>query len=146
MKLVDANILICAWDLNSPHHIVCKNWLERHLNSPRKLGIPWNSALAFTRIVSNPRIYERPVSTAAAWEQVREWLEVDSVFVPEPMKDHALIVHHILSSTRLFANDLPDVHLVALAIEHGLVLCSTDADFSKYRDITWENPLDSRQF
>lgn len=144
MRLVDANILIYAWDLNSPYHAVCRGWLEQHLNSPRKLGIPWNSALAFTRIVSNPRIYEKPVSPAAAWGQVMEWLAIDSVFIPEPMKDHAAIVRHILDSTRLSAKDLPDVHLAALAMEHGLILCSTDTDFLKYRDISLENPLNSR--
>jgi len=31
---------------------------------------------------------------------------------------------------------------VTLAIEHGLILCSTDSDFAKYKDITWENPLE----
>ena len=142
MKLVDANILIYAWDLNSPHHPACKTWLEQHLNSRRKFGIPWASALAFSRIVSNPRIYERPATTHTAWQQVRQWLAVDSVFIPEPMDDHAAIIAHILGSTALSANDLPDVHLAALAIEHGLVLCSTDSDFAKYKDLVRENPLE----
>ena len=31
--------------------------------------------------------------------------------------------------------------LAALAIEHGLVLCSTDGDFAKFPGLTWENPL-----
>ena len=36
---------------------------------------------------------------------------------------------------------VPDAHLAALAIEHGLTLQSTDGDFGKFADLKWENPL-----
>jgi predicted nucleic acid-binding protein len=36
---------------------------------------------------------------------------------------------------------VPDAHLAALAIEHGLTLQSTDGDFAKFPDLKWENPL-----
>jgi predicted nucleic acid-binding protein len=36
---------------------------------------------------------------------------------------------------------VPDAHLAALAIEHGLTLCSTDGDFLKFQGVKWENPL-----
>jgi hypothetical protein len=34
-----------------------------------------------------------------------------------------------------------DAHLAALAIEHGLTLCSTDGDFARFPGLRWENPL-----
>jgi hypothetical protein len=34
-----------------------------------------------------------------------------------------------------------DAHLAALAIEHGAELCSTDADFARFRRVQWLNPL-----
>ena len=36
---------------------------------------------------------------------------------------------------------VPDAHLAALAIEHGLTLCSTDGDFAKFPGLKWLNPL-----
>ena len=36
---------------------------------------------------------------------------------------------------------LPDAHLAALAIEHGLTVCSTDGDFARFPNVRWENPL-----
>jgi predicted nucleic acid-binding protein len=36
---------------------------------------------------------------------------------------------------------VPDAHLAALAVEHGLTLCSTDGDFARFSDLRWENPL-----
>ena len=39
------------------------------------------------------------------------------------------------------ANLVPDAHLAALAIEHGLTLCSTDGGFARFSGVTWQNPL-----
>jgi uncharacterized protein len=39
------------------------------------------------------------------------------------------------------ANRVPDAHLAALAIDHGLILCSTDGDFARFPGLRWENPL-----
>ena len=36
---------------------------------------------------------------------------------------------------------VPDAHLAALAVEHGLTLCSTDGDFARFPGLRWENPL-----
>ena len=36
---------------------------------------------------------------------------------------------------------VPDAHLAALAIEHGLTLCSSDGDFAKFPGLKWNNPL-----
>ena len=36
---------------------------------------------------------------------------------------------------------MQDAHLAALAIEHGLILCSTDGDFARFPGLHWENPL-----
>jgi predicted nucleic acid-binding protein len=42
------------------------------------------------------------------------------------------------------ANLVPDAHLAALAVEHGLLLCSTDGDFARFPDLRWEDPLRRR--
>ena len=39
------------------------------------------------------------------------------------------------------ANLLVYAHVAALAIEHGLVLCSTDGDFARFDGLDWLNPL-----
>jgi len=38
-------------------------------------------------------------------------------------------------------NLVSDAHLAALAIEHGLTVCSADTDFARFREIQWVNPL-----
>lgn len=34
-----------------------------------------------------------------------------------------------------------DAHLAALAIDHGLTLQTTDADFARFKGLRWANPL-----
>jgi predicted nucleic acid-binding protein len=38
-------------------------------------------------------------------------------------------------------NLIPDAHLAALAIEHGLTLYSSDGDFARFQNLMWSNPL-----
>ena len=141
MRLVDANILIYAFDKNSPFHRSAVSWLDDKLNGIPKLGLPWQSLLAFTRIVSNPRIYAKPVSPGQAWKQVKEWTGTRAAWIPLPRDNHAEIVNDLLEKVSVSANDIPDVHLAALAIEHGLNICSTDTGFSRFPDVEWDNPL-----
>jgi predicted nucleic acid-binding protein len=46
-----------------------------------------------------------------------------------------------LSLAGVYANLVPDAHLAALALEHGLMLCSTDGDFGRFPGLRWSNPL-----
>ena len=41
------------------------------------VGLPWPSLLGFLRLITNPRIFERPRSMTAAWGQVKSWLDCD---------------------------------------------------------------------
>ena len=38
-------------------------------------------------------------------------------------------------------NLIMDVHLAALAAEHGITLCSSDGDFARFPGLKWLNPL-----
>ena len=42
----------------------------------------------FVRLVSNPRIFERPSSIMAAWRQMESWLAADSAWIPLPTERH----------------------------------------------------------
>lgn len=66
MKLLDANILLYAYNSDSPHHEVCRIWLEQAFNSTEPIALPWQTALAFVRIATNSRISSRPLTSEQA--------------------------------------------------------------------------------
>lgn len=141
MILVDANLLLYAANRDAPEHEAARSWLDTRLNGTARVGMPWPSLLAFVRIASNPAVVRQPVTPAAAWRQVRAWLACDVAWIPLPGAGHADVLGQLLDRGFVTSRLVPDAHLAALAIEHGLTLCSTDGDFAKFPGLKWENPL-----
>jgi toxin-antitoxin system PIN domain toxin len=139
--LVDANLLVYAHVRGFAQHEAARAWLEGRLAGPAPVGLPWPSLLAFLRLVTNPRVFERPEPVADAWRQVEEWLGCAPVWVPLPSEAHREVLGRLLREPGVAGNKVPDAHLAAVAIEHGLVLCSTDGDFARFPGLRWENPL-----
>jgi toxin-antitoxin system PIN domain toxin len=73
--LIDANLLVYAHASSFAQHEQARVWLDERLNGSTPVGLPWASLLAFLRLVTNPRIFERPEPIADAWDQVRAWLD-----------------------------------------------------------------------
>ena len=141
MRLVDANILVYAFTTSFPQHERARAWLDERLSDAVPLGLPWPSILAFVRLVSNQRLFERPVSVARAWHQVEEWLACEPVWVPAPTPRHPIVLGTLLAATGVRAEHVPDAHLAALALEHGLAVASADTDFTRFPGVRLENPL-----
>jgi hypothetical protein len=141
MILVDANLLIYAVNAAAPRHEAARSWLDSRLNGTARVGLPWASLLAFLRLVTNPRVFQRPLGTAEAWKQVDAWLSSGPAWAPAPTERHGEILGRLLAAPGVHGNLVPDAHLAALAIEHGLELHSTDGDFARFAGLRWCNPL-----
>lgn len=141
MILVDANILVYSHVASFSQHKAARKWLDGKLNGSPQVGLPWSSLLAFLRLVSNPRIFERPEPIANAWLQVRAWLACEAAWIPQPTERHADLLNELLTLPGVHGNLVPDAHLAALALEHGLTLCSTDGDFARFPTLRWQNPI-----
>lgn len=142
--LLDANLLVYAYTPESPRHEAAGKWLEEVFNGPAKVGLPWPTLLAFARLMGNPSVVSKPVPLNEAWAQVKQWLKLPQTWIPLPTNRHLPIISGLLDEES--KPDLAaDAHLAALAIEHGLTVCSTDGDFARFRDVRWENPLVARR-
>ena len=141
--LVDANLLLYAANRAAPEHDRARVWLDTQLTGARRIGLPWPSLLAFVRLATNPLVVQRPITAKTAWGQVREWLGAAPSWVPLPTERHTELVGRFFEEPWMTSRLVPDAHLAALAIEHGLVLCSSDGDFSRFPGLDWKNPLAS---
>lgn len=141
MKLVDANLLLHAVDEGSPHHEVAKPWLEEQLSESETFAFAWAVLLAFIRLVTNPRVFARPLSGPEALDLVDSWLAQPNAAVLHPTDRHSQLLRELLAPLGTAGNLTSDAHLAALAIEHGAELCSGDADFARFAGLQWTNPL-----
>lgn len=141
MILIDANLLLYSRDSSSSRHQAAREWLTEAINGPARVGFPWPSLIAFLRISTHPRVFERPLAPETASEQLRAWLAAPACWSPLPTERHADLVAGLITSHELRGTLISDVHLVALAIEHGLTVCSTDTDFARFPEVDWDNPI-----
>lgn len=141
MILLDANLLIYAFTDKLPQHVAAKPWFEQVLNGSSRVGLPWVSILAFLRVATDLRLFQRPPTMTQAWQRVEEWLAIDRVWIPQPTPQHPSLLKRLLVEAGGKPQLVTDAHLATLAIEHGLTLCSTDGDFARFKELRWLNPL-----
>lgn len=139
--LIDANLLIYSRDEESPFHAAALSWFSTQLNGERPVGIAWSSTLAFLRVITNPRVTVSPLTAHEAWATVDSWFSSPVVWTPAPTDRHRGVLANFVTSLDLTAKLVPDAHLAALAIEHGLEVCSADSDFARFPGLRWRNPL-----
>ena len=141
MILPDINLLLHAYNSESPRHAAARQWWEGLLNGTRPVGLSWVAMLGFIRLATTRQILTTPLPVATACAHVRAWLVQPYVVVLDPGGRHAEILFGLLESLGAAGNLTTDAHLAALAIEHQAELHSTDADFARFQGLRWINPL-----
>ena len=141
MILVDANLLLYAYDTSSPVHERARAWLEEILGSEDEVGVALVSLLAFLRIGTDPTVFERPMTVEDATGVISLWLARPNVGIVQPTPRHFELVAELAKSGKARGPLLMDAHLSALAMEHGATLCTTDRDFSRFDGVRTEDPI-----
>jgi len=141
VTLVDANLLLYAYDSSSPRHEQARKWLESSLSGPELSAFEWMTIFAFLRISTNPRALRHPFSMAGGLEIVSEWLGRPNVITVNPTKRHWEIFRELSVKGQAQSSLVSDAHLATLAIEHGAILATTDRDFTRFPGLRILNPL-----
>lgn len=81
------------------------------------------------------------MSGEAAWACVSDWLGHTGGVGSAPTEAHADVLGQLVTRHRPTSDLIPDAHLAALALEHGVSLCSADTDFARFTELRWVNPL-----
>lgn len=139
--LVDANLLLYAVDQRSAAHATVRDWLTAELNGTRRVGLPWQSLGSFLRIATHPRAFERPLTPLEGWRRIQDWLAAPAAWIPVAGERHAALLGELVAAHEVRGSLVPDAQLAALALEHGLTVCSADSDFARFTEVRWMNPL-----
>jgi hypothetical protein len=141
VKLLDANILLYAYDRSSPHHTACRAWFEAALNAEESVALPWQTILAFVRIATSPKATQRPLTGSVACAIAESWLSRPNVTVLGPGERFWEIFRGQVLEAQISGPLVTDAALAALTLENGAVLCSTDRDFRRFKDLRVLDPL-----
>jgi hypothetical protein len=111
-------------------------------DSGRSFGVTNEVLAGFVRIVTHPRVFHPPETTADAISFV-ETLRSCPGFVPMgPGPRHWEAFASLCRQVRPAGDAVWDAYHAAVAIEHGCEWVTADADFARFPGLHCVNPLD----
>jgi len=142
--ILDANILLYAYDTGSAHHARARAWVEEVFSAGEPLGLPWKTVAAFLRVVTNPKLRGDRFTVEAASAIVDRWLEQPNVRLLAPGDRHWSFLRPAMVDGQVHGPLITDAQLAALTMEYGGVLHTTDRDFARFPGLRWMNPLQTQ--
>jgi uncharacterized protein len=143
VTLVDTNLLVYSTFSDAPEHGRARAWLEEQLaGSEGTIAVCWPVIYAFLRLVTSPRVFgPHAVAVRTGWAVAASFLEQPAARLVTAGAGHAAIASELVRTPGLRSEDVPDVEIAALAIEHGLVLASHDHGFRRFTGLRVTDPL-----
>ena len=141
MIVLDANILIYAYDSACVENSRARAFVEGIFSGREPVGIPWQTISAFLRVQTNPRLPGDRFTTELAVQTIDEWMELPQVQLLVAGERHWTVFRQMLLEGAVRGPLVTDAELAALTIEHGGVLYTSDRDFARFPGLRWVNPL-----
>lgn len=141
MIFPDVNLLLYTQFAAFPQHAKARQWWEDLVNGDRDVAIAAPVLFGFLRLATNSRVFAHPLRVDDALDRVVEWLDRPHVHLATPGPRHLEIAFRLLRALGTAGNLTTDAQLAALAVEHQGEVHSNDADFGRFEQLRWVNPL-----
>lgn len=139
---LDANVLLYASDEASPLHAEARRFLDRCATGTEMLCLCWPVLMAYVRIATHPAVFTAPLSAAVAMSNVDSLLRLPQVRAIAEGSRFWECYGRLAAGVPIRGNLVPDAHVAAILIEHGVsVIFTRDRDFRKFDGITPRDPF-----
>lgn len=143
MIVPDVNLLIYAYDPDSPFHERATTWWTSCLSGREAVGLTHVTLFAFVRISTQRQIFEYPLSLEEAFGHLNSWLGRSVARVLLPDVGHVEGVAGLLRAAGGAGGNLvTDAQIAELAIAHNGVVHTADHDFRRFPKLALHFPLD----
>jgi len=143
MYLIDVNVLVYAHKTGSERHDDYRSWLIQLANDPAPFGLSEVALSGFVRVVTHPRIFDKPSSLDEAFGFVnglRNRPNAVSIRGGDRLWE---LFERCCRVGRVKGSPVSDAFHAALAIESGSTWITTDTDFARFPGLDWRHPLDT---
>ncbi len=137
----DVNVLVYAARDDAPRHAEFRAWLDDALAAQEPMGISELVLSGVLRVLTNPRVFDPPMSVSDAAAYVSALCEHPRVVPLRPGERHWGLFLALCRSGGVRGNLVADAYHAALAIEHGTEWISTDRDFARFPGLRWRSPV-----
>jgi len=139
---LDVNILLYASDEQSPYHSRARSFLDDCAMRPEVLCLGWPTVTGYLRIATHPRVFVRPLTQESATANIDALLGLPHVRVLSEEEGFWQVYRTVADPVHARGNLVPDAHLAALLLQHGVrTLYTNDRDFRKFDFLDTRNPL-----
>jgi toxin-antitoxin system PIN domain toxin len=132
MLMPDVNVLVYAHREESAEHGRYAAWLIDLAQGSEPFAMSEPVLRGFVRIVTNPRIFDPPSSSAMACRFLDALIGRPGCSVIRPGPNHWGIFRKLCEDGRLKGPLVADAAHAALAIESGCEWVSADTDFARF--------------
>jgi toxin-antitoxin system PIN domain toxin len=141
MILMDVNILVYAHREDTADHPAYRDWVEETINGGGAYGVSELVLSGFIRVVTHPKVFERPTPLAVALDVVNQIRGQPQAVPIRPGLRHWAIFEKLVHSSEAKGNLVPDAYHAALAIESGCDWITTDKGFLRFPGLRARHPL-----
>ena len=133
MQAVDTNVLVYAEIVSSQFYRTARELLVRLAEGSLPWAIPWPCVYEFLRVSTHPRVFNPPVPSQLALDDLGQILRSPSLRLLSETSRHAEVMDQLIKESGVTGNLMHDAHIAALCIEHGVSeLITGDGDFSRF--------------
>ena len=139
---VDVNVLLYASDQADPRNDKAIQFLQNRVSDPELFCIAWSTVMAYIRISTHPSIFSHPLSPEEALGNIENLLDLPRVRVLSEDDDFLVMYRNVVSKFPVRGNLVPNAHLAALLLQHGVrKIFTAESDFKKFEFLEVENPF-----
>lgn len=143
LAILDANLLLCAFNPQDPSHVAATAWLEKLIDSQQVVAIPMLAIAALVRVSTNSRLDRVPERMQEVLQFVERLLALPHVRVLHTDVGHWAELKRVLEESGVNGRTVTDAQFAALALQHDGTLYSTDKHFRRFPRLRWQNPLEA---
>jgi toxin-antitoxin system PIN domain toxin len=141
MMLMDVNVLVYAHREDAQDHRMYLDWLESVINSNIAYGFSELVLSGFIRVVTHPKVFEKPSSLAVAIAFAQQIRSAGHAVCLAPGNSHWDLFLKCVQSISAQGNDIPDAYHAALALEWDCDWVTTDKGFRRFKGLRVRHPL-----
>jgi uncharacterized protein len=141
MLLMDVNILVYAHREDTTDHPAYRDWVEDTINRGGAYGVSELVLSDFIRVVTHPKVFERPTPLAVALDVVNQIRGQPHAVLIRPGPWHWAIFEELRRPSDATGNLVPDAYHAALAIESGCDWITTDKGLLRFTGLRARHPL-----
>ena len=141
MIIPDANLLLYAYDSDSPFNKVAQSWWSDCLSGDETIGLCEVVLYSFIRVGTNAKAFAKPFSIEEVSSIVLSWLAVPST---ELITGEALDVEQalaLLQNAGTGGNLTTDAQIASLSLKYQAIVHTADTDFMRFPNVDWYNPI-----